>query len=304
MTNIRHFFTLSGIAALAVSFFVFAGCDSSSGTTDPAENLPSVSSDITADIADRLSLDAEQLANVKAVDSGDLWQTAAALQTILRDDQKDALKELGTTDAKEYRSTDGNRRGPVRANSRHAFGKLDLSDEQKEALAEQREAFKASLKELREDGELSDADRERAKTLRDEQRDAFLSILTPEQKSALDEIRQDGPDRRQGQNGRNDNVRRQGKMKVDRLSKLSEALALTDEQLTEINAIREESREAMKSAREEAGDNGASRDAMRAFREQVNEKIRSVLTEEQNELYSLHKGLLVVARSSHAQRDK
>lgn len=88
-----------------------------------------------------------------------------------------------------------------RYDRRNGYEKLELTDSQKKEMKSINEDFRTKMKELRDDKNVNDESRkEKVKELRTAQKDKINNILTDEQKSRLEKIRKDRPNR--GEKGR------------------------------------------------------------------------------------------------------
>jgi periplasmic protein CpxP/Spy len=81
---------------------------------------------------------------------------------------------------------------------------------------------------------------------------------------------------------------------IEHILKLKEKLGLTDDQVTQIKKIGEDTREAMKALHEKAGDRESKKDEMMAIRDDAKTKLDAVLTAEQkaklDEMRKKHEG--------------
>jgi Spy/CpxP family protein refolding chaperone len=82
--------------------------------------------------------------------------------------------------------------------------KLNLTDQQKQQVKDLRQKTMEQARAIRNDSSLSDADKkQKLQDLHKQTREQFLSMLTPEQKQQLKEMRQEHMKKRQGKDGDN-----------------------------------------------------------------------------------------------------
>ena len=91
-------------------------------------------------------------------------------------------------------------KGDKNMNSEKRMGKmkstLDLTDEQVAKLKTQKESFKSKAEAIKNNESLTaDQKKDQLKALRDEKRNSFKSILTPDQLKKLEEMKHDRPTR-------------------------------------------------------------------------------------------------------------
>lgn len=154
---------------------------------------------------------------------------------------------------------------------------LDLNENQIAQMEKIRENYKTKRKAIID---ANDGDRKAAKTqlksLREAQKADMRAILTPEQQTQFDELKEKHGKRRGGKG------KRDGK-RGDRLEKMTETLGLSDTQVTQMKAIHEKYRSQKEALREknEGNDRSAIKEEMKAIREAQRSEMKAVLTTEQ-----------------------
>lgn len=120
---------------------------------------------------------------------------------------------------------------------------------------------------------------EKVKALRQDFHEKFLQVLTPEQRTKLQEMRKNRSAKR-GERGMR-GMRRMGARRMGGMKQMAEKLNLTDEQKVKFQAARTELRTELKAARSLQGDERKS--AHKAAREKFHAVVQSILTPEQQE---------------------
>ena len=263
-------------------------------------------------------------------DPGTLWYMAAELQTTLTDAQKTDLLAGINTDSDAIRETRGVRRNrragpPARGAAQERFqGREnapafldDLTEEQQAQMKELRDSHRAAMKALMEQrraGELTDEEMQAAvKNLRDSMQASLGAFLNEEQLEQLNEAQETRASRRQefrernagnraGNGSENRGNRSRGAFR-ERAEQVRgniedarrEALGLTDEQVTQLEAARATQKEKAEAIFEELkasdGDREAVRDKMEALREEYQTAMNEILTAEQLEVIEIHRAL-------------
>lgn len=152
-----------------------------------------------------LNLTADQQAKVKELRKSekDQAKTIKANTALSADDKKKQLKDLHTNFSKQERDLltpeQQAKQDSLRASHKHggrgqkgqtAFSKLNLSSEQKQSLQSLRQTQKDKIAAVRSNASLSDQDKKQQITsIRKEGRAEFQKVLTPEQKSQLQQMR-------------------------------------------------------------------------------------------------------------------
>ena len=145
---------------------------------------------------------------------------------------------------------------------------LGLSNEQKAQLRKLRTQGREEMQALRSQ---EDVTREQVQALRESHREAFLAVLTDEQRATAEQVRAERETIKAAGKGRRGGRRQQ------RLH-LQEALGLNEDQQSQLQTLREEARTAVQALRE---DESATRDQFRALRESRRRDFLEILTEEQ-----------------------
>lgn len=240
-----------------------------------------------------------------------LWDTAAQLQQSLSEAERDALiqradalraqrqarraeRSEARPDGQRGRRMRGQRgrrarRGVMRRGlATRALQDHPLTDAQREQLQSLRDEARAEMRalgEARRDGSLErDVLRERARALRETQRERLQSLLTPEQRAEIEAAQAQRTDRRRERRG-------------DRFDAMADALDLSTSQRDALQQAAESQCEAARAQRDalRSGD----RDARRAFREQMRAQreasLEQILTPDQLETVQLYRALRIQA---------
>lgn len=193
----------------------------------------------------------------------------------LRPDRSDMWGRRGGPRGAQRRSGPrGGRDGSGMENSgmERLFDALDVTDEQKEQIAEIRSSYRDQMRGVRSGrGRPSPEEREQMQVLRDEMRNEMRSVLTDEQVAKLDELR--------GQR-----MAARAERRVERHAARDAALNLTEEQANQLSALRGEVR-----ANRQRGER-PNRSAMRAA-------VTEILTEDQQAVFELHRSLMMHVRA-------
>lgn len=140
---------------------------------------------------------------------------------------------------------------------------LDLTDAQREAFRKQREAFRQRMDALKKQEDITVREwKTRMENLRKEHQAAMGNILTPEQKTKMEELRRREGDRRLGD--------------------LKQRLQLSDDQTMQLKKIQEATQKRMRALREDSGLSAEQkRESMRKLMKEQKESMTKLLTEEQ-----------------------
>ena len=313
--NTRLFSPLLGIAFVAcLSFVVFTGCD----TTDAAPDTSVPVSDVIAS-ADEVAASLQLLPALRekiraafeaqsehAGEPGFLWYVADELQTTLTDAERAELEAA----RERYRDRHGDRHRGFGRMARHMdrhmggqdgptggfpFARLipNLTDAQREQLADLRETYADAFLELRESyhaGTLSD---EQARAEREALWNDVLAdlarILTEEQLAVLNERRAEFQERRDHRQERRAQAR----------AVAIEVLGLTHDQQDALQALFSERREAARVIFQAVRDGSMNRNeakvALKALREEGQAARAEILTVEQLETMQIHRALVQTA---------
>jgi len=167
------------------------------------------------------------------------------------------------------------------------YEKLDLTDKQKEQIKAERDDFRAKTQQLKEDKNLTDENRKtKSGELRTAHKENIDKILTPEQKSKMDQFRKDRPqnkkDKRQAY--RNDRPGKRGDMQRDKgisgdrqnrdRGSIAKHLDLTDAQKEQIKSINKDYANKEKELKEQR-----KNDVAKIYTPEQQSKLKQVQTE-------------------------
>jgi hypothetical protein len=304
------------LVALAVAA---SGCSGSLTDTTGQQTSSATESDdatfsiVLGDLTEELGLSDDQAAAVGDVmeeyrgrdrEAGALWYAAAELQEILTSEQIAAIEERlsglrAEFEARRQSAGDrfggrdrggrggvGGRRGGERPGGRIPIEGLDLSDEQLAELREIRESFAPEMGEIRDairDGSLSREEAAaRMDAFREAMREAMQDVLTEEQLAVLEERLAEAEARRAESEERREEARaqREERREAEREAMIG-ALDLTPEQVTAIEALREEW----------PGDDRPSPEEIQTRREERHQALLEILDDDQEEIWTLHAAL-------------
>jgi hypothetical protein len=300
------------IGTLLFAGFAFAvtACDSVEQEANAAvlenEDLIALSADLSESVP--LSEQAKQDLNSvlaqhqqRVMEPGFLWYVAAGLQKTLGEEQKERMINLlDRIERERFRRfrRDGIENGLRR---RFDFGPLgpvarDLSEEQREQLAEIRENYREQIKEVLEGVKNGEVEREDAENrlaeIREAMRVAIDGVLTEEQKAERDEMLEERKERRE--------EHRQAQREA-----MIDALDLTPEQVEALDALREDQLETLVDWRGGFWDNDFERGAFMSDRlgihEEMEEALADILTEAQLETVKIHR--VLVQRNMRNRQD-
>lgn len=302
--NTRLFSRLLGVAfAACLSLIVFTGCD----TTDAAPDTSDPVSDVTAsadEVAASLQLSPTLREKIRAAfeaqseyagEPGFLWYVADELQTTLTDDDWAELEAA----RERFQDRRGDRRGRMGRRMGGPDGPMggfplarlipDLTDAQREQIADLRETYADDFLELRESYRAGTLSEEEARGEREALWNDILAdladILTEEQLAVLNERRAEFQERREDRQDRRAQTR----------AVAIEVLGLTPDQQDALQTLRTERREAARAIFQAVRDGAMSRDeakiALQALREEGQAARAEILTEEQLETMQLHRAL-------------
>jgi len=157
------------------------------------------------------------------------------------------------------------------------FSVLDLTEEQKEKIHEIVSGFKEEFRGLCgrwQDGTSWEDIREERQALREQINEAIYEILTDEQKSIVDEIKA------QLENGEYPDI-----LVENKVAHLTEILDLTEDQQTEVAALFKEYGTLLVDSRDESENRFEFMVSKMELFMELDAKIRTLLTEDQLELY-------------------
>lgn len=307
---------------LLLAVFTFSACDSSNAILDSQSTAvaPSVSS-----LTDQLQLTQAQAGDIEELiakrgenEPGTLWYVAAELQNTLTAQQKEELFASIASKMAERKEGRTGERGQGRFQRKQAFENIvgDLTDDQKAALETLHETHRDEMKSLvakRRDGSLDEAAmKEAAAVLRESMESELSTILTDEQlasiKAAREERGKEFRGRRNGREARGEAGHAEGNEAGRRGGRFSrgeaweafseariEALGLTSEQQDQMKALMAEQKEKASAMfdefKESEGDREAIHEKVSAFREASKEAMNDILTEEQQEIITIHRAL-------------
>lgn len=150
------------------------------------------------------------------------------------------------------------------------FKQLNLTEDQKAKLKEQAKDFRQQMQDLRKQDNMTVKDqREKMEALRKENKEKMQALLTPEQKTQLENMKMEGKAKLQGKGN-------------ERAENMKATLGLSDEQSQKLQSNRAEMAEKIKAIRENKSlDDAAKRDQMKELMKQQKVFLKSVLTDEQ-----------------------
>ena len=162
--------------------------------------------------------------------------------------------------------------GKHKANSHreHLAKDLDLSDAQKEKMKEVREDYRKDIAELNKNENITVKEmRDRRAALAKEHKTAIDGILTQEQKNKIQEQRKKSMEQRK-------------EMQAKRAEKMKKDLALSNDQSAKFKTINESYKSKLESLRSnESLDRTAKKEQFGALKQQRKEELKNVLTQEQ-----------------------
>jgi Spy/CpxP family protein refolding chaperone len=135
---------------------------------------------------------------------------------------------------------------------------LNLTDQQKQQLQSMRQAQRQQIAAVKQDSSLTDQQKqEKIQQIREQGRTQFESVLTPDQKTKLQQMHNRGP-----------------------MSQLN----LTEQQRSQIRPILQQSRQQMQSLRQDTNlTSEQKKEKVKQIREQTHSQIMSLLTPEQQQ---------------------
>ena len=171
-------------------------------------------------------------------------------------------------------------------NKEAIYGKLGLTEAQKQQMAASQLEFKNKWKELRKNEDITVKEqKEKKRAIAKEHREAINRILTTEQKSKLANIRKESMNRKKANAS-------------DRMQMMKKELNVTDAQSARLKEVNKTYRNKIVEVRKNTSlDESARKEQMISLRKQQKEEINSILTvEQQTKLKEL--------RSSHSGRNR
>lgn len=155
---------------------------------------------------------------------------------------------------------------------RHLQQQLNLTEAQKEQFKTEREAFRQKMEELKKNENITVKEwKARQQKIRQDHQDRMQNILTPEQKNKVKELREKAETRKK-------------EMADRRFDHLKTRLALTEQQSADLQKSRLQLEQELKALRENKSlTPELRREKVKAIMKQHQEKMKSVLTEEQKE---------------------
>lgn len=166
----------------------------------------------------------------------------------------------------------------------YGFSQLNLTDEQKAEMKTINEDFKKQMTELQKNEDITVREwKSKMKTIREDHQTKVQQVLTTEQKASLEKMRQDRKGKMHKRGGRQN------------LDSLKKELNLTAEQESALKQNRTEMMQKLKAIKEDKSLSEEQKKAeMKKFREQQQQSLKSILTEEQ--INKLHQ------KKSHRQK--
>ena len=318
---LKRFASRMTVAVLMLT--VLAACDSSSavGGIDGAESsLEETVSFIALDLGLSAQESSALSASLSGLGVGDdpdrepgfLWHVAAELQATLTDEQKERL--FARLERAGDQRRQGNQRGMQRRGGQggpgmggqngqrgNALEQLGLSDEQKEAIAAIREAYKPQIEAILDQRDsLTRAEiKEQLDALREQIKTEIEGVLTDEQKAQLEELKAEAEARR---------AEREAEMEANREAArlvMIEVLGLTDDQvnaLEELRASAEAERDAIRELIESGADRETVQAQVEAQREAHEAALASIYDDTQYEIVRIHKAISMRFKAKKGQR--
>lgn len=322
---LKRFASRMTVAVLMLT--VLAACDSSSavGGIDGAESsLEETVSFIALDLglsAQETTALSTSLAKFGGDDDADrepgfLWHVAAELQATLTDEQKERLfarldragdqrRQGGQRGMQQRSGQPGGQGGPGMGGQNgqrgNVFEQLGLSDEQKEAIAAIREAYKPQIEAILEQRDTLTREeiKEQLDALREQIKTEIEGVLTDEQKAQLEELKAEAEARR---------AEREAEMEANREAArlvMIEVLGLTDDQvnaLEELRASAETERDAIRELVESGADRETVQAQVEAQREAHEAALASIYDDTQYEIVRIHKAISMRFKAKQGQR--
>ena len=320
------------LTALALMLTFLTACDSSSavGGIDAAgTSLDETVSLIAMDLGFSADETAALSASFAKFGDGDdaaamhepgfLWRVAAELQATLTDEQKarlferleragDMRRQGGPNGGMQMRRPGmGGQQGPGMGGPdgqrSGGIARLDLSDEQKEAIAAIREAYKPQIEAILAEREnLSRAEiKEQLDALHEQIKGEVEAVLTAEQLAQLQEWKAEAELRRTEREAAQEAAREEAKLVM------IEVLGLTEDQVASLEELRlaaEAEREAIRALIESGADRDAVQTAVEEQREAHQEALASILDDTQYEITLIHKAIAARFQARHGSGDR
>lgn len=150
------------------------------------------------------------------------------------------------------------------------FGKLNLTDAQKQQLKQTNTDFRQQMQTLNKNEDITVKEqRQQRASLAKAHKDAMMNILTVDQKTQLANIRQQ-------------DKQKHTEMSAKRLDKMKTQLGLSDDQVAQIKANQAASQAKIKAIMEnKTTDQSAKREQFMALRKEMKDNIGSILTADQ-----------------------
>ena len=165
----------------------------------------------------------------------------------------------------------------ARHNDDYKAEKLDLNDAQKVKVKAQNEQFKKQMEELKASNLSDEQKKVRRKEILEARRQQMASILTPEQKLKARKIKKE-------KNDKKDIGIKNREIRKEKVEKLKEDVALTNNQSAQLKALNESFRTKVKAVQSNATLTGEQKKEQRqALQLKHKEDIRSLLTTEQKD---------------------
>ncbi len=217
------------------------------------------------------------------------WQAARDVQAVLTSDQIEQAQSIAIERRHELVQAKANgQRMRAEGLEGHRGAPVELTEDQRAAARQIRETYEPQLQALHEqrrDGSVATEElRAQARALRDQMKEAFEAILTDEQRAEL-EAHKTEREARVGEGRATKEAMRETMKEA-----MVEALSLTDEQLTQLEPLRESHTDM--ALRRRGSDIGLG-----AKREEHQAALSAILTQEQMEIMAVHR----ILRSTHAR---
>jgi Spy/CpxP family protein refolding chaperone len=163
-------------------------------------------------------------------------------------------------------------RGKHKANyhRQHITKDLNLTEDQKQKMKAIHEDHRKQMAELKKNENITVKEmRDRKSSLAQQHKSAIEGILTPEQKTKLQEQR-------------NKSMEKAREMRAKRTEKMTKELALTEAQSSKLKSLNENYQSKFESVRkDESIDRPAKKEQFKALKQQRDEELKNVLTQEQ-----------------------
>jgi Spy/CpxP family protein refolding chaperone len=180
---------------------------------------------------------------------------------------------------------------PTMHHKEHRLGKdhmmglkeLNLTDDQKEQFKKEAADFRKKMEELKKnDGITVKEWREKMEALRNEHKTRIQGLLTTEQKTQMEKMKQEGAEKRKDMAEKHKGMMERHKGMMDKRGDLKERLQLTDEQQAKMKEMHKDMSEKAKAIRENKSlSDEKKREEIKELMKSRQDKLKTILTEEQ-----------------------